>query len=185
MAIYITFMLIKKYTPNWIKNYTDLKREIDNGLQGLKYKIEHVGSTAVPELASKPIIDVDIIYENQSGFEEIKFGLTKIGYFYNGNQGIAEREVFKRSGTHTNRILDVVKHHLYVCPIKSVALERHLLFRDYLRKNEWARFKYQEMKYELAKKANQDKELYAEFKELILNDFIDEIIEKEKLNVET
>jgi GrpB-like predicted nucleotidyltransferase (UPF0157 family) len=47
--------LIEKYTPTWINHFADIKREIDNGLQGLDYSIEHVGSTAVPNLDSKPI----------------------------------------------------------------------------------------------------------------------------------
>jgi GrpB-like predicted nucleotidyltransferase (UPF0157 family) len=55
-------MLIEHYTSNWIKDFADLKREIENGLHGLEYTIEHVGSTSVPNLDSKPIIDIDIIY---------------------------------------------------------------------------------------------------------------------------
>lgn len=104
----------------------------------------------------------------------------KLGYYHNGNQGIEDREVFKRNNASTNKVLDSITHHLYVCSIASKALERHILSRNYLRKNEWARVKYQEMKYELAEKANQDKKKYAELKELNVNDFIDSIIEKEK-----
>ena len=129
---------------------------------------------------SKPIIDIDIIYSKQSDFEKIKFGLEKIGYYHNGNQGIEDRDVFKRNGKLTNAILDTVKHHLYVCPTDSKSLERHILSRDFLRKDEWARIKYQEIKYELAEKANQDRKKYAELKEKNVNDFIDSIVEKEK-----
>ena len=71
-----------------------------------------------------------------------------------------------------------MKHHLYVCPINSKALKRHILSRDFLRQHDWARLKYQEMKYELAEKANQDRKKYAALKELYVNDFIDSIIEK-------
>ena len=68
-------------------------------------------------------------------------------------------------------------------PANSKALERHILSRNYLRKNEWARLKYQEMKYELAEKADQNKTIYAELKERYVNEFIDLIIEKEKTNM--
>ncbi|WP_373551312.1 GrpB family protein [Haliscomenobacter sp.] len=173
-------MLIEKYTPAWIKNFADLKREIENGLQGLTFNIEHVGSTAVPNLASKPIIDIDIVYSNQADFQKIKSGLEKTGYYHSGNQGIEGRDVFKRNGKGNNEILDSIQHHLYVCPNDSKALERHLLSRNFLRKNDWARLEYQQMKYELAEKANQDKKKYAELKELNVNDFIDSMIEKEK-----
>jgi GrpB-like predicted nucleotidyltransferase (UPF0157 family) len=173
-------MLIEKYTSNWVQDFADIKCKIDNGLPGLEYSIEHVGSTSVPNLASKPIIDIDIIYYNQADWGKIKSGLEEIGYYHNGNQGIEDRDVFKRNGKGTNEILDTVKHHLYVCPINSKALERHILFRDFLRKNDWAKLEYQQMKYELAEKANQDRKKYAELKELSINNFIDLIVEKEK-----
>ncbi len=177
-------MLIEKYTSDWNKDFADLKREIENGLNGLEYSIEHVGSTSVPNLDSKPIIDIDIIYENESEFERIKSGLIKLGYYHNGNQGIEKREVFKRYRNSLNGILDSISHHLYVCPMGSEPLERHILMRNYLRKNDWARLKYQEMKYKLAEKAKQNKKVYAELKELNVNEFIDEIIKKEKTNAQ-
>ncbi|WP_052467135.1 GrpB family protein [Psychroserpens damuponensis] len=177
-------MLIKKYTTDWITNFTELKHEIEKGLNGIEYHIEHVGSTSVPNLDSKPIIDIDIIYKNESEFEKIKSGLINIGYYHNGNQGIEKREVFKRNRESSHWVLDTITHHLYVCIKNSEPLKRHILMRNFLRKNDWARLKYQEMKYELAEKANQDKKLYAELKELNVNEFIDEIIEKEKTNLQ-
>jgi GrpB-like predicted nucleotidyltransferase (UPF0157 family) len=176
-------MLLKKYTSDWIENFNDLKNIIGKALTGRKYSIEHVGSTSVQGLDSKNIIDIDIIYESESEFDKIKAGLIKIGYYHNGNQGIEQREVFKRTGKTSDLVLDKISHHLYVCPIGSKALERHLLSRDFLRKNDWTRLEYQEMKYELANRAGQDKKRYAELKELNVNDFIDSIIEKERISV--
>ncbi|MEO0734987.1 MAG: GrpB family protein, partial [Bacteroidota bacterium] len=178
-------MLIVKYTPDWRKHFTDLKREIDRELAGLAYRIEHVGSTSVPGLDAKPIIDIDIIFADSAAFPKIKSGLIALGYFHNGDQGIVGREVFKRDGNSTNHLLDAIPHHLYVCAQGSPPLERHILMRNYLRKNEWARVKYQELKYELAEKAGQDRKVYAELKEQYANDFIDEIIEKEILTLRT
>jgi GrpB-like predicted nucleotidyltransferase (UPF0157 family) len=173
-------MLIKKYTADWIQDFESLKLEIEKGLNGLEYYIEHIGSTSIPELDAKPIIDIDIIYNNESEFENIRVGLLRIGYYHNGNQGIVDREVFKRDREKNIEILDSITHHLYVCPKSSEALERHLLMRDFMRKNDWARLKYQKMKYELAEKANQEKKLYADLKELHVNEFIDSIIALEK-----
>lgn len=173
-------MLIKKYTSNWITDFQNLKCEIEKGLSGTGYHIEHVGSTSVPNLDSKPIIDIDIIYYNDSEFEKIMSGLLKMGYCHYGNQGIEKRDVFKRDGNSWNQVLDSISHHLYVCPNDSEPLERHILMRNFLRNNDWARIKYQEMKYELAEKANQDRKLYAHLKELHVNEFIDEIIKEEK-----
>jgi GrpB-like predicted nucleotidyltransferase (UPF0157 family) len=174
------YLLLEQYKPAWKTEFEKLKSELLQTLHGLHVTIEHVGSTAVPNMDAKPIIDIDIIYVDGSEFKKIKEKLESVGYFHNGNQGIHEREVFKRNGEYTNEVLDTIKHHLYACPVESKALERHLLSRDFLRKNEWARVKYQQMKYNLAEKANQDRKLYAELKELYLNDFIDSMIEDER-----
>lgn len=173
-------MLLAAYTPTWIKDFTKIKCEIENGIPCIDYTIEHIGSTSVPNLDSKPIIDIDIIYSDQSDFEKIRSGLRNMGYDHHGNQGITGREVFKRNGIGHHEILDTIIHHLYVCPVDSKALERHILTRDFLRKNDWARIKYQQMKYDLAEQANQDRKIYQELKELHINDFIDSIIAEEK-----
>ncbi len=173
-------MLIEQYTPNWVKDFQLLKLAIENGLQGIDCTIEHVGSTAVPNLDAKPIIDIDIIYTEQDDFEKIKSGLLNIGYDHHGNQGIEDREVFKRNNTRSNTISDRVKHHLYVCPIESKALERHILTRNILSRNDWARATYQAIKYALAEKANQNRKVYAALKEQYANAFFDFIIQAEK-----
>jgi GrpB-like predicted nucleotidyltransferase (UPF0157 family) len=173
-------MLIQKYTSQWIQDFAKLKAEIENAWRGTHYPIEHVGSTAVPGLDAKAIIDIDIIYSGPEDFDTIKAGLIQIGYFNNGHQGIAGRDVFKRNGNQTHVILDTIPHHLYVCLANSAALERHLLFRDQLRKNEEARLIYQQMKYELAEKAGQDKKIYAALKEIHINPFVDAVIGNEK-----
>ncbi|MFZ6665051.1 GrpB family protein [Peijinzhouia sedimentorum] len=169
-------MLIEKYTADWIRAFELLKFEIAKGLRGTEFQIEHVGSTAVPNLASKAIIDIDIIYEKAKEFEAIKTGLINLGYFHNGDQGIAQREVFKRITSSNHKILDGIRHHLYVCQATSNELKRHILFRDFLRNNDWARIEYEAKKYELAMKARQDKKLYAELKELHLKDFVNSIV---------
>ncbi|MFD2562721.1 GrpB family protein [Aquimarina rubra] len=173
-------MLIQKYTPEWRTHFLSIKKELENALFGLDLCIEHVGSTSIPGLASKPIIDIDIIYKEDSEFEKIKSKLFSIGYFHNGNQGILHREVFKRNGVVKNKILDTISHHLYACPIHSEELDRHVSFRNHLRKNEGARLKYQNIKYELAEKANQNKKIYATLKEVYATEFINSIIDLEK-----
>lgn len=173
-------MLIQKYTSHWPQDFVAIKNEIDKGLAGLAYTIEHIGSTAVPQLDAKPIIDIDIVYVNDSEFEGIKSGLMALGYHHTGNQGIEDREVFKRSGGYFNAVLDTIPHHLYVCPQNSIAFESHILLRDFLRINKPARLEYQQMKYQLAEEAQQDKKRYAELKAMFANDFMAAIIKQAK-----
>ncbi|MFN3299876.1 MAG: GrpB family protein [Sediminibacterium sp.] len=166
-------MLIHPYSADWNSHFNDIKSLLDEALQRLDYSIEHVGSTAVPGLAAKPIIDIDIVFNDPSTFPLIKQALELIGYFHNGNQGIEDREVFKREGTSQEDVLDTIKHYLYVCSADSPALKRHLITRDYLRNNEWAKTEYQQMKYALAEKAGQEQKKYAALKEETVNAFID------------
>jgi GrpB-like predicted nucleotidyltransferase (UPF0157 family) len=176
-------MVLAAYTSTWINDFEDIKSEIENGLHGLSFTIEHVGSTSVPMLDAKPIIDIDLVYAQPSAFEKIKGRLEKMGYFHNGNQGIVDREVFKRNGKVVHELLDTIRHHLYVCPTESQALERHLLSRNFLRRNEWARIRYQQIKHELAERAKQDPKGYAALKELHVNEFIDAIVEEERQHI--
>jgi len=76
-------MLIEKYTSKWMEDFASIKREMEKGLQGLNYTMEHIGSTSVPNLDTKPIIDIDIIFDNQEDFEKIKGALLKMGYYHN------------------------------------------------------------------------------------------------------
>lgn len=172
-------MLIQEYRESWIEDFKAIKSVINDALMNLNISIEHIGSTSVPKLAAKPIIDIDIVYGNDILFETVKKGLEKIGYYHNGNQGIINREVFKRGmWEYKHQILDAITHHLYVCPVDSEELQRHIRFRNYLIANETARTEYQQLKYEIAVAANQDKKQYAVLKEVEARTFINDILTK-------
>ncbi|WP_374755028.1 GrpB family protein [Arsenicibacter rosenii] len=79
-----------------------------------------MGSTATPILAAKPIIDIDVVYDNTLHFDVIKTKLNQTGYYHNADQGSPERKVFKKhtmSGNHN--ILDIIPHQLYGCAADS------------------------------------------------------------------
>jgi GrpB-like predicted nucleotidyltransferase (UPF0157 family) len=176
-------MLLQEYQRSWADDFTTIKNILAEVFTGLDISIEHVGSTAIPGLAAKPIIDIDIVYYKQKDFEAIKEKLQTIGYYHNGNQGIPNREVFKRNvTTQKHNVLDVITHHLYACPADSEELQRHLLFKDYLLNNEEERTYYQSLKYKIAEEAGQDRKKYAALKEVKAKEFINTIIEKAKAN---
>lgn len=175
-------MLIQPYNKKWVEYFNQIKGFLSTALFDLDVSIEHIGSTSVPNLAAKAIIDIDIVYAADVDLSIIKNKLKKIGYFHIGNLGIIDRDVFKRDvSVNSHIILDSIIHHLYACPVHSEELKRHLLFRNYLLNNEWARKKYQEIKFDIAKEANQDKTKYAELKEEKAKTFVLSIIEKQKL----
>lgn len=165
-------MLIQKYDSRWVRDFSQIKSRLQDALNGLNVSVEHIGSTAVPGLAAKPIIDIDMVFENDLIFSEMKDRLSHIGYFHNGDQGIRGREVFKRKSGNRFPVLDEIKHHLYACRSDSEELRRHLLFRDLLRKEERAREAYEQLKYFIAEEANQDRKIYADMKEIKAKSFI-------------
>lgn len=172
-------MLIKEYQERWVNDFNEIKKILEENIPTIDIQIEHIGSTSIKKLAAKPIIDIDIVFSKSDSFKEISVSLQKLGYYHNGNQGIQGREVFKRETNGTNHsILDSIKHHLYVCQINSNELRKHLIFRDYLRANETERSEYEQLKYKIAEKANQDRKEYAKLKELVAKGFVESIIKK-------
>lgn len=174
-------MLIEKYIEGWIKDFNDIKQELNASFSEFNVSIIHIGSTSVPGLAAKPIIDIDLVYNQDISFDQIKIRLENIGYYHNGNQGIPDREVFKRSKASAgHKVLDFIVHHLYVFQADSKELQKHILFRDYLIANADARIQYQQLKYDLADEVKQDNKKYAALKEAKAKDFINAILEKVK-----
>jgi len=172
-------MLIQKYNEGWIDNFESIKKELHYALSELYVSIEHIGSTSVPGLAAKPVIDIDVVYGSEIAFDKIILRLEKIGYYHTGDQGIPGREVFKRSNaTPYHTVLDFIAHHLYVCQADSKELQKHLLFRDYLIANADARIQYEQLKYDLADEVKQDRKKYAALKEEKAKEFIQDIIDK-------
>jgi GrpB-like predicted nucleotidyltransferase (UPF0157 family) len=174
-------MLIQAYNEDWERDFKRIKAILETQLPLNQIEIEHIGSTSVPGLAAKAIIDIDIVYHRPQTFQEIKAGLERLDYIHHGDQGIPCREVFKRNKQKKHHpILDSITHHLYVCPVDSLELQRHLAFRDFLRKDEKARIAYEKLKLQIAALTHQDKKAYAKLKESMAKDFIESIIEKAK-----
>ena len=171
--------LIQAYSENWPTQFQTISDILLTEIAAFILAIEHVGSTAVPHLAAKPIIDIDVVYSGDNNFENIKKGLEKLGYYHNGNQGIVGREVFKRAGLIISD-LDLITHHLYVLEKDAIELQRHILFRNYLRKDELTRKFYEQIKLEIAAAVDQNKKEFAEMKQIRVNVFIDYVVELAK-----
>ncbi|GHV32389.1 hypothetical protein FACS18949_03150 [Clostridia bacterium] len=133
-------IVVEPYNPLWEAAFAALNAKLRSMVEGLAVAIHHVGSTSVPGLAAKPILDVDIEIADMSVFPQIKEQLAKLGYRYEGDYGIAGREAFKYDDS------EFMTHHLYVCPSDSAELRRHLTLRDYLRSHSDAVREYGELK---------------------------------------
>ena len=133
------------YDAQWKSDFESIRQELEAAIGDLIIGIEHVGSTSVEGLSAKPCIDIDVIIKDDSVFGDVLTGLKDIGYIHEGNLGIEGREAFRYQGKHHLRT-----HHLYVCPMQSKELHRHITFRDFLRRNPAAVKKYSAVKEEAA-----------------------------------
>jgi GrpB-like predicted nucleotidyltransferase (UPF0157 family) len=147
---------IVNWDPEWPVLFASLSSPIAAALGPVMVRIEHVGSTAVPGLAAKPIIDIDAVVPVGSLAEAVR-RLAEIGYTHKGDQGIAGRDAFRPpAGT--------VPHHLYVCPTDSPELAAHLRFRDALRADSRLAAEYARLKRELAARFGEDRVAYCDAK---------------------
>lgn len=169
--------LVQPYQSGWAADFLLISSELAKILEGTGCVVEHIGSTAVSGLAAKSIIDIDIALPESIEVKEVVSRLAFLGYTHVGDQGVAQREAFKRLDPGTKHpVLDRIAHHLYVCPFGSPELHRHLAFRDYLRTHERAREEYASLKQEIARAANQDRKTYAVLKEERAKDFVESIL---------
>jgi GrpB-like predicted nucleotidyltransferase (UPF0157 family) len=167
---------ISDYREVWPEQFNALKKVLIEHLNNDIVGIEHVGSTSIPGMKAKPIIDVDIIIEeNDSIQDRVIFKLKELGYVHNGDQGIPGREAFKRKDSLTPNIgsnKEWFKHHLYVCKIGNIALLNHLNFRNYLKSNPNKVMEYSNLKQRLALKFPFDMDSYIDGKTNFIIDIL-------------
>ncbi len=157
---------VDDYDPVWGENF----RKLESLLEPLRRKfggvLEHVGSTAVPGLAAKPVIDADYILADPGLWAEVKRELESLGFFHRGDGGLPGREMFSES-----LALDF-RHNFYVCRADSPHLDNHLKLRDYLRSRPDQARRYGELKKEMARRFPDDVDGYCAGKSDLLSEFL-------------
>jgi GrpB-like predicted nucleotidyltransferase (UPF0157 family)/quercetin dioxygenase-like cupin family protein len=151
---------IAPYQPAWGARFDVLRRLLHEALGPLAIRIEHVGSTAVPGLEAKPIIDVDVVIADGSDFAAVRDRLMELGYAHRGQRGVPGREAFEAEWTAAG----LADHHLYVCRESAEELRRHLAFRDALVRDPDLAASYGRLKRVLARRFRHDREGYTDAK---------------------
>lgn len=151
------------YDPVWPEAFAAISRAVAAALGPLALRIEHVGSTSVPGLGAKPIIDLDVVIESPRLLPLVVEALGTLGYSHEGDGGIPGREAFRRNGSTapedgSGRAWP--DHHLYVCARGSEELRRHLRFRDYLRSHPDDASRYESLKRDLPHRYPNDIDSY-------------------------
>lgn len=119
---------ITEYRLDWPRRFERIARFLGEVLPGA-CRIHHAGSTAIPGMPAKDIIDIDIEYPGKM-LPTLIAVLNASGYLHEGDKGIPGRESFRHMPKDAAARLP--RHHLYACESGGGELARHLAFRDYL-----------------------------------------------------
>lgn len=158
-------IVIADYDPEWPDLFKKLRVAIASVLGDLAAAIEHVGSTAVPGLAAKPVIDIDVLLASADDLPRAIERLALLGYVHRGDLGVTGREAFSQP-------LGQPAHHLYVCPPDSIEYRRHIAFRDHLRAYPESARLYGELKRILGAEFRHDREKYNTGKTEFVNNLL-------------
>lgn len=147
---------ILPYNPQWPVLFVEEAARLRSVLPpGLDVTIEHFGSTAVPGLAAKPVIDIMLIVPVQSQWQSLIEPLKSLNYVYWADNPRPERMFFVKGMPPLG---EQRSHHVHVrLPQDTV---RELCFRDYLRQHPQQAAQYAGLKQELAARFRQDREAY-------------------------
>lgn len=164
-------IIIVEYDARWPGMYEQERVLILDLIGPQVFAIEHMGSTAVPGLGAKPIIDIMIAVRRLADAESCIEPLTTIRYEYvPAHEAVMpERRYFHKGPSRGGRT-----HHLHMVEHDSDFWRRHLLFRDFLRTHPLEAQQYFRLKKELAERFGTDREAYTEAK----TSFIEAICER-------
>jgi GrpB-like predicted nucleotidyltransferase (UPF0157 family) len=130
---------IVDYSPTWTQRFETERHRIETALGSTARRIEHIGSTAVPDLAAKPIVDIMITVDDVDDESSYRERLEDLGYV------LRVREPGHRMFRTPARDL-----HVHLWPAGGADERRHLLFRDRLRSHPADRADYERTKRSLA-----------------------------------
>ena len=149
---------IAPYDATWPTLYAAEAARLESVLEarGLSLALEHTGSTAVPGLPAKPVLDILGGLRDDADRPAAIEALVAAGYNHRGEQGIPGRDFFRRGNPR--------QYHLHLTRLGSEFWTEHRLFRDYLRTHSEARDAYAALKAELAERFPFDREQYIEGK---------------------
>jgi GrpB-like predicted nucleotidyltransferase (UPF0157 family) len=152
------------YDPRWPACFEEIRARADAALGGLAHETVHVGSTAVPGLAAKPIVDV-VVVSGRGAVRAAIDALTAAGWRHQGDQGITGREAFAPPA-------DGVYHHLYVVVDGDKPHRDHVDLRDYLIRHPGQAARYGELKRQLAPLLRTDRTAYGDAKAGLITELL-------------
>ena len=158
-------IIISPYQLSWPRKFWQHADAIAQALGSTLLQIEHIGSTSVPGLGAKPVIDVLVVVADSGDESSFLPQLQEVGYALR----VREPE------WHEHRMFRTPEKdvHIHVYSLGCVEIERYLLFRDRLRTHPEERDRYEAKKRQLAARDWPDRNFYAEAKTEVIEQIID------------
>ncbi|TQR44301.1 GrpB family protein [Paenibacillus popilliae] len=152
-------VIVTKYNENWSLMFEDEARKIKAIFGDVLIDIHHIGSTSVPGLPAKPIIDLMPVVKDIEKIDAFNEQMTELGYECMGEFGMKGRRYFRKGGDHRT-------HHVHVFQTDNKEdIQRHLAVRDYLRAHPEEAAQYGGLKERLARQYPDDIEAYMDGKD--------------------
>lgn len=153
------------WSPQWAEQFEEVASALRIALGDVaSARVEHVGSTSVPGLAAKPILDIDVIVGRDDVAPAVA-ALESVGYEHRGDLGVGGREAFFAPGPP--------RRNVYVCEAGTVNVRNHLAVRDVLRTHDDLRDAYAEVKRALADDPTMDIDTYLAGKSAVLQQVLE------------
>lgn len=132
------------HDPKWKEAFAFEAARIRDVLMNIPVEVHHIGSTAIPDIYAKPIIDMLLVVQSLESLDSEAGKIVSLGYEAKGEFGIAGRRYFRKDDEGGNRT-----HHLHAFERNSDGHRRHLAFREYLRSHPGAAQEYSALKQHL------------------------------------
>ncbi|EOL48996.1 GrpB family protein [Enterococcus caccae] len=139
---------------SWAKQYEQEKIRLKEIFTRQIIDIHHIGSTAIKNCQSKPVIDILLVVKEIQSVDMHNQEMQKNGYECLGENGISGRRFFSKGGDNRS-------HHLHVFQEGNPEIHRHLLFRNFMNSHLEEAIAYSQLKVELANKFAYDAESYS------------------------
>ena len=150
---------IVAHDPSWPARAADELRRLEQGLGAVAVRLEHVGSTAVPGLAAKPILDLQLSVVAMAPRARYVEPLQRLGYLFAPVPEAPDFHFFAKPPERPRT------HHLHVCAAGSAHELRHLAVRDFLRSHPEEAARYATLKRDVVERHPQDRLAYIEGKQ--------------------
>jgi GrpB-like predicted nucleotidyltransferase (UPF0157 family) len=148
------------HDPTWHSKFEEEAKLIALVLGDNVVDIHHIGSTSIPTIYAKPIIDILVQVQDIAKIDEQSSAMTALGYEIMGEFGIPGRRFFRKHNEQGIRT-----HHVHIFKINVFEVQRHLAFRDYMIAHLDDALKYSNLKRELAQQHPEDIEGYVNGKD--------------------